>query len=822
MWTNFSRRCCVSGSLALLFAAAANAQAPNPVIAAVLNGASFDNRLCPNMPGVIFGQNLGPAQGTTNPAGLTVLVGNIQTTIYFGSAQQVNFLIPAQLAPGATTVVVDYQGRRSAAFQIQLDAAAPGLFTQSGSGSGNGIFLTQDSRFLGGPNSPTAKPGDTLRTHAIGLGTLGTPSLFVSGQQAQVISAVPESGFIGPFPGVTITFQVPLGLSPGSHPVQVRISGFASNIVTLPLTAATGFFLTQSGFTFQAVQGGGTPPSQTFQIINSGTAPLNYNLTTSTTSGGSGWLSVAPANGQIQGGSASSNAVSIDARALAPGDYYGQVRVDAPGASNSPQFISIVLSVSPATVNPGPVVTPTGLVFVRVVGQANPPAQAISITNLTNRPSPYVATATFPGGQSWFTHVPANGQVAPNQPVSIQVTANVALAAGVYPALLTLNFPQDNVTRAVALVLVVAPTAPPVNPAEKDISRRPADGCTATRLIPVLTLLGGSFTARSAWPAPIETRVVDDCGSFHRSGTVIASFSNGDVQLPLISQQNGRWSATWAPVNARTPDLVVTVTARAPDRNLEGTVQSGGTVRDNPDVPVLSLNGLLSSASYSLKAQPSPGELVAIFGARLADGFETATELPLKTQLQGTTITLAGRALPLVFTSDGQVNAILPYDIPFPATHQLIVRRGNRYSVPAPVTVLAAQPAVFTTDLSGKGQGHIYAVTASGLQILADPANPVKAGDVLVIYCAGLGPVAPPVPAGSPVPSDALRNTVSPATVTIGGKPAQVAFAGLTPGFAGLYQANVVVPEGVTPGNAVELVITVAEVSSPPVTIAVR
>jgi uncharacterized protein (TIGR03437 family) len=37
--------------------------------------------------------------------------------------------------------------------------------------------------------------------------------------------------------------------------------------------------------------------------------------------------------------------------------------------------------------------------------------------------------------------------------------------------------------------------------------------------------------------------------------------------------------------------------------------------------------------------------------------------------------------------------------------------------------------------------------------------------------------------------------------VTIGGKPATVQFSGLTPPYVGLYQVNVQVPTGLTPGN---------------------
>jgi len=62
----------------------------------------------------------------------------------------------------------------------------------------------------------------------------------------------------------------------------------------------------------------------------------------------------------------------------------------------------------------------------------------------------------------------------------------------------------------------------------------------------------------------------------------------------------------------------------------------------------------------------------------------------------------------------------------------------------------------------------------------------------------------------------------NPVTVTIGGKPGQVLFAGLAPGFAGLYQVNVTVPEEVTTGASVPVVLSVAGVSSRPVTAAIK
>jgi uncharacterized protein (TIGR03437 family) len=135
------------------------------------------------------------------------------------------------------------------------------------------------------------------------------------------------------------------------------------------------------------------------------------------------------------------------------------------------------------------------------------------------------------------------------------------------------------------------------------------------------------------------------------------------------------------------------------------------------------------------------------------------------------------------------------------------------------VIVAAAQPAVYTQDQSGKGPGVI--VNGSTNKLI-DASNPAAVGDVVVIYCNGLGAVNPSVQSGTPAPlTGPLSRTVNPLTVTIGGIDAQVNFAGLVPGYPDLYQANVMVPKGVA-GPAVPVVLTIAGQISPPVAIAVR
>jgi len=63
---------------------------------------------------------------------------------------------------------------------------------------------------------------------------------------------------------------------------------------------------------------------------------------------------------------------------------------------------------------------------------------------------------------------------------------------------------------------------------------------------------------------------------------------------------------------------------------------------------------------------------------------------------------------------------------------------------------------------------------------------------------------------------------VNPVGVMIGGQSADVFFAGLAPGFTGLYQVNATVPQDVQPGDQVPVVLTVSGQLSPPAAISVR
>jgi adhesin/invasin len=637
------------------------------------------------------------------------------------------------------------------------------------------------------------------------------PQLNVVGFSTAV-EAIKENDPIFNFPGVYgLTFVVPPTLGSGSFPISISINNVSSTTRFLPVQS-TGLNLSQTGVTFRAVAGSPNALQRTI-TVSSTSQIINWTATTATISGGT-WLQVSPAAGSSDPSKpAPTIQITASAAQLQAGNVYGTVTIRSNLAQ---QVITVVLSVLPPTQSPGAVVEPTGIVFIGAPGAAPPAAKTTQISNPTTAALTFTTKSAFSTAASWFTFQPAIGSVAPGTPVTITVQPVTGLAAGTYSGSITFTF-SDATQRVVNLLLVLSAGASGGSSASLGIA---AATCAPSKLLPVFTLLGLNFTSPVAWPTNIDAFVVDDCGTAVTTGAVSASFSNGDSPLGLVSLQNGHFAATWTPRNPVNANLVVTVKASVFSPNLSGTASLSGSAPANPNIPIVFSGGVVGTASYV--ASPAPGTLISLFGAELADNLLSATQLPLPNQLLTTQVVLGGVNLPLVFVSAGQINALVPYGLKPKTSYQVIVQRGTVISTPETVAVLDSQPAVFTTDQSGKGQGHIYHITADGLQILAGVGQAVTAGDVLTVYCSGLGEVTPPTVAGSPAPLDTLENTTNPVTATIGGVSAKMLFAGLTPGFTGLYQVNLIVPGGVAAGDSVPVVLSSAGQVSQPVTIAVR
>ena len=239
------------------------------------------------------------------------------------------------------------------------------------------------------------------------------------------------------------------------------------------------------------------------------------------------------------------------------------------------------------------------------------------------------------------------------------------------------------------------------------------------------------------------------------------------------------------------------------------------------EVPSINAGGILNAASYIPGAPVAPGTIVAVYGNFLVNSTFTANGVPWPKSMGGVALQFAdGSTAPLYYVSGGQVSLVIPWELSGRSQTSLTATVSGQTSASQTVNLAQYSPGIFSMNGQGTGQGAIVDAV-SGLVV--DSSNPAIAGSTyLAIYCTGLGPVINQPASGAAGPSGPLAATTTTPTVTIGGVPAQVAFAGLAPGFVGLYQVNVQLPAGVASGNAVPVVIGIGGATSNTVTIAVK
>ena len=156
------------------------------------------------------------------------------------------------------------------------------------------------------------------------------------------LSVTPENGDVTPAEAVALTVRAdPSGLPPGTYLGEIRISSSAVPQVTVvPVTMAISrrqqlLRLSQTGATFIALSGTGPVAPRSFRVLNDGLGLLNWNIISTTLSGGP-WLSAEPAAGMTIAASSSAVEIRVDPTGLEPGVYFGVLEVAAPEAASSP------------------------------------------------------------------------------------------------------------------------------------------------------------------------------------------------------------------------------------------------------------------------------------------------------------------------------------------------------------------------------------------------------------------------------------------------------------------------------------------------------
>jgi uncharacterized protein (TIGR03437 family) len=219
-----------------------------------------------------------------------------------------------------------------------------------------------------------------------------------------------------------------------------------------------------------------------------------------------------------------------------------------------------------------------------------------------------------------------------------------------------------------------------------------------------------------------------------------------------------------------------------------------------------------------------PGKIIVLYGDRLGPTALANTQVSsggvLASSVGNTQVLFDGKAVPLLYSSAGQVAAIAPYALDGKSGTQVQVQNGSLLSDAVALPVAAVGPSVFTTDLSGGGQGVILNQDAVTVNSAAKPADK---GSIVVIYATGEGQTSPLGVDGQLANGPFYPQPLQKVTVNIGGIPAEVLYAGAVPALvAGVMQINVRIPANVSSGDVPVDIVVATVHSQPGVTVAVK
>lgn len=202
----------------------------------------------------------------------------------------------------------------------------------------------------------------------------------------------------------------------------------------------------------------------------------------------------------------------------------------------------------------------------------------------------------------------------------------------------------------------------------------------------------------------------------------------------------------------------------------------------------------------------APGMQVAVRGSGLAPATQQTSRIPLPFRLAGVSATVNGISAPVYFVSPDQVDIQIPYETGLGSAVLAINNNGQVASFSFPVSVAA--PGIY----------NFFIDNNTGVR------NSGRAGDVMTMFVSGVGDLTPSLATGvTPsafTPVAGLPVARLPLTVTVGGEPAPVAFAGNASGLVGAIQVNFTAPADLAPGPQ-PVIVTVGNAVSDPVTLTI-
>ena len=294
-------------------------------------------------------------------------------------------------------------------------------------------------------------------------------------------------------------------------------------------------------------------------------------------------------------------------------------------------------------------------------------------------------------------------------------------------------------------------------------------------------------------PQAVVFRLLDENRVPYSNVPVTALASGNGLATPqnTATDASGRASVGWR--------LASTGTFNTLTATVQGTqVRATATAQSIGPQPAFSAAGVVNAASFNTGTSAgntgiSAGSLLSIFGTGLATTGGVASAFPLPTRLGTTAVRINGALAPLLFVSSTQINLQAPFEMGG-STADIVIGTAAGATTSVTVPVAAAQPGIFFDPASGTGA----ILNGRGVPVFSSPAAP---GDVLAIFCTGLGAVTPMGRTGAPAAADPPSTTPVMPVVSIDGTAIPVQFSGLAPFFAGLYQVNARLPTNLAAGR---------------------
>jgi uncharacterized protein (TIGR03437 family) len=214
--------------------------------------------------------------------------------------------------------------------------------------------------------------------------------------------------------------------------------------------------------------------------------------------------------------------------------------------------------------------------------------------------------------------------------------------------------------------------------------------------------------------------------------------------------------------------------------------------------PILHHRGALNAASLAPFGLPNAaiarGSVFTVFGEKLGPAQSPALSFPLSATLGGVSIgvTQSGvttQAYP-IFVSASQINAVMPSTVTAGLATLRLTYLTNKSNA-ITIQIANSGPGIFAISSGGYGPGVVMNYVAASNQPVNSLTAPAAPGQVITIWGTGLGPVTFP---DNVAPT--AGNVATLVTLTIGGKPATVAYSGRAPCCSGIDQIVATVPKG--------------------------